>query len=117
MIFFEHSERGDKLLERNFPVRSMDAKNVFGEAVDVSGYTMPKTSCEAGLELADLIVHTAGKQQRKYAGGHADGVRNFTPDFRAVFHAVDPSWVIYQSVVSMKDEDENSVVVDHWPQW
>ncbi len=116
VIIFEHSDRANKLLERNFPVRAMDATNLFGEPVDVVGYTMPKSTCEAGLEIADLIVHTAGKQQRLYGGGYANGVRNFTPDFRAVFHAIDRSWVTYQSVVSMKDESEDKVIVDHWPQ-
>ena len=116
MIFFEHSERAADLLERNLPVRNMDAKNLFSEAVVVDGFTLPKASAEAGLEIADLIIHTAGKQQRRHGRGYVDGNRNFTLDFQAVFHEVHPSWIIYQSVTSMEAENESAVVVDHWPE-
>lgn len=85
MIFFEHSEKAAELLGRNFPVRGMDARNLFFEKVAVDGFTMPKTSAEAGLELADLIIHTAGKQQRRHGKGYVDGIREFTLDFQAVF--------------------------------
>lgn len=117
MVFFEHSERANELLERNLPLRDIVAVNLFGEPVDVCGFTMPKKAMEPGLEIADLIIHTSGKQQRKYAEGYVNGARNFTPDFRAVFHSVHQSWTIYQSVLSMEDHRESEFAVEHWPQY
>jgi len=114
MIFFERSERGDRFLERNLPINNMEAINVFSEPVDVSGYLLPKKSSEAGIEIADLIIHTAGKQQRKFGKGYADGIRNFTPDFKAVFHALDRSWMLYNSIAAMEHYDEKQVQVDRW---
>jgi Protein of unknown function (DUF3800) len=115
MVFFEQSDRGDRLLERNLPLHAMDARNLFGEPSEVVGYTLPKRSLEAGLELADLIIHTSGKQQRKHAQGYADGTRNFTPDFRALFHAAHPSWTLYHSVTAMQERGDTKVAVDSWP--
>jgi hypothetical protein len=115
MVLLEHSERTSKLLERNLPVHTMDARNLFQEPVVSEGYTMPKKSMEPGLEIADLIIHTSGKQQRRHAEGYANGVRHFTPDFRAVFHSVPLSWTLYQSVTAMENHNETQVIVEHWP--
>jgi hypothetical protein len=115
MVFFEHSERTAKMLERNLPVHKMDARNLFGEPVVPEGYTMPKKFMEPGLEIADLIIHTSGKQQRRHPEGYANGVRHFTLDFRAVFHSVDLSWTFYQSVTAMEEHNETQLMVDHWP--
>jgi hypothetical protein len=118
MVFFEQTDRGVPLLERNLPVHTMDAGNLIGERVVPDGYTMPESSLEAGLEIADLIIHTSGKQQRKYARDYAAGaVRDFTLDFRAVFHSVDTSWSLYHSVVSMEPLNEKQVMVEHWPHY
>jgi Protein of unknown function (DUF3800) len=59
MVFFEHTHRCAELLERNLPIHTMDARNLIGERVMPEGFTMPKTSMEAGLEIADLIIHTS----------------------------------------------------------
>jgi hypothetical protein len=102
MVFFEQSDRGDPLLERNLPLSNMPARNLFDEPAEVAGFILPKRSMEAGLELADLIAHTSGKQQRGHVPGYASGVRNFTPDFKSVFHAVPSAWTLYQSVTSVQ---------------
>lgn len=114
-VFFEHTERCSELLERNLPIHTMDAINLVGERVVPQGYTMPKSSMEAGLEVADLIIHTAGKQQRKHAVGYSAGARNFTLDFQAVFHSIPRDLTLYQSITAMEDLSEKQVMVEHWP--
>jgi hypothetical protein len=94
----------------------MKARNLFGEPVETGGYIMPKRSEEAGLEIADLIIHTAGKQQRRHGPSYSQGVRNFTPDFTAVFHSVDPSLVLYSSVSEMKEHSGAQMDLVHWAQ-
>jgi hypothetical protein len=116
MVFFEQSQRGDDLLECNLPVHTMDACNLFGRQIQVVGFTLPKKSMEPGLELADLIIHTSGKQQRKHAEGYRDGKRYFTPDFRAVFHSVPPTWVLYSSLTAMEDHSASQVMIERWPE-
>jgi hypothetical protein len=66
LVFFEHSQRKGDLLERDLTLYSMEARNSSGQPIEVSGYTLPKSSCEPGIEIADLISHTCGKQQRNH---------------------------------------------------
>ena len=54
---------------------------------------MPKTSMEPGLEVADLIGHTAGRQRRHELSGKPGHLKDFQqtywhspipPEFRAI---------------------------------
>ena len=101
-------------MENNLPLGNIKARKLFGRPVEVGGYIMPKTSMEAGLEIADLIIHTAGKQQRRHGPNYGKGVLNFTPDFRAVFHSVDPSLVLYSSVSEMNEHNDEHMSLVHW---
>ena len=49
--------------------------------IEVDGYFMAKKEMEAGLEIADLIAHTAGRQRRHELIGNT-GVKK---DFKQVF--------------------------------
>lgn len=60
-----------------------------GQRVPVTVSVMAKADCEAGLEVADFIMHAAGGQVRS---GSLDGARH-RKDFQAVFSDVDQSWV------------------------
>lgn len=116
VLIFENSERGTALLERDLPTNNLDAQEPFGRSIPVTGYTMPKIAMEAGLELADLIVHSSGKQQRLHGVGYANGTRRFTPDFEAFFHRTHPSNVFYQSVPAMELRGNEQLLGDYWPQ-
>ena len=50
---------------------------MWGRRVDVEGCFMPKGSMEPGLEVADLIVHTAGRQRRHELAGKPGHAKDF----------------------------------------
>lgn len=76
-LIFEGSERGDSLVERDFDLATMDLRNIVGQRVAVEGCFMQKNSMEPGLEVADLIAHTAGRQRRHELSGKAGHVKDF----------------------------------------
>ena len=80
-LVFESSERGDDLVKRDFDLAKMELRNAAGNRVEVDGYFMPKKSMEPGLEVADLIAHTAGRQRRHQIAGK-DGT---VPDFKQMY--------------------------------
>ena len=92
-LIFEGSQRGDSLVKRDYDLASMDLKNIWGRPVEVEGCFMPKTSMEPGLEVADLIAHTAGRQRRHELSGKPGHLKDFQqtywhspipPEFRAI---------------------------------
>jgi hypothetical protein len=95
-LIFEGSERGDKLVERDYNLASMDLKNMWGHRIEVEGCFMPKASMEPGLEVADLIAHTAGRQRRREIGGKA----GYTKDFQKTYWhtAIPPEFMAISSV-------------------
>ncbi len=78
-IIHEASKRGDKLVERYFGETEF---HVDGRKLPVHHAFMPK-SLQEELEVADFIVHAAGRQSHSWANG---GTR-FRRDFQAVFHS------------------------------
>ena len=76
-LVFESSERGNKLVERDFDLASMRLFNRAGAGVVVDGYFMDKASREAGLEVADLVAHTAGRQRRHELAGKPGHAKDF----------------------------------------
>ncbi len=76
-LVFEASERGDELVKRDFDLATMNLVNISGRPIEVGGYFMPKASMESGLELADLIAHTAGRQRRHEIAGKEGVTRDF----------------------------------------
>ena len=63
-LVFEASGRGDELVRRDFNLANMNLVNGSGKRIEVDGYFMEKKYMEPGLEVADLIAHTAGRQRR-----------------------------------------------------
>ena len=76
-LVFEGSERGDTLVKRDFDLASMALFDNRGRRLTVDGYFMPKKSMEAGLEVADLVAHTAGRQRRHQLAGRAGVTKDF----------------------------------------
>jgi hypothetical protein len=76
-LIFEGSDRGDSLVKRDYDLASMDLKNIRGRCVEVEGCFMAKDSMEPGLEVADLIVHTAGRQRRHEIAGKPGHTKDF----------------------------------------
>lgn len=76
-LVFEASGRGDKLVERDFDLANMNLVNGAGKLLEVEGCFMAKEHMEPGLEVADLIVHTAGRQRRHQIAGKDGAVKDF----------------------------------------
>jgi uncharacterized protein DUF3800 len=76
-LIFEGSDRGDSLVKHDYDLATMDLKNVRGRHVEIEGCFMPKVSMEPGLEVADLIVHTAGRQRRHELAGKFGHTKDF----------------------------------------
>lgn len=80
-MVFEASDRGNKLVERDFELANMNLVTGSGRHLEVDGYFMEKKQMEAGLEVADLIAHTAGRQRRHQLAGK----KGVAPDFKQMY--------------------------------
>jgi len=76
-LVFEAAGRGDELVERDFDLGNMNLVNGSGNRIEVEGCFMQKKSMEPGLEVADLIAHTAGRQRRHQLAGKEGVVKDF----------------------------------------
>lgn len=76
-LVFESSDRGDQLVARDFNLANMNIRSQLGREILVDGYFLPKSSMEPGLEVADLIAHTAGRQRRYELFGGTDKKLDF----------------------------------------
>jgi hypothetical protein len=99
-LVFEASDRGDTLVKRDFDLANMNLKNSKGEQVEVDGFFIEKKYMEAGLEVADLVAHTAGRQRRHQLAGK-DGV---TKDFEKMYwHSPIPPKYISIDIVKQSE--------------
>ena len=64
-LVFGASTGGNSLAERDFQFPSGALVNSKGRVIDYDGSFMPKSTMEPGLEIADLIAHTAVRQERR----------------------------------------------------
>ena len=76
-LIFEGSDRGDSLVKRDYDLATMTLNNARGLRVAVEGCFMTKMAMEPGLEVADLIVHTAGRQRRHEIAGKSGHTKDF----------------------------------------
>jgi predicted nucleotidyltransferase len=102
-VVFEQSDRGTPLVYRDFQWLNRGFYDKRGKLLRADICFEPKASMEPGLELADLIAHTVGRQQRQWRRSPGQ----FEPDFRAVFHSVDRRFVEFVSVAETKLEEVN----------
>ncbi len=80
-LVFEASDRGNALVERDFDLASMRFVNNAGLRIEVDGYFMDKNSMEPGLEVADLVAHTAGRQRRHQIAERPGPAKDFEQMF------------------------------------
>lgn len=88
VVLVEASERdGSKIVQGLSGRRLVEDGNEY--VIEVG--TLPKKAAFPALEVADIIIHTAGRQVRHRFGGKAD----FLPDFESVFKTVDEKFISY----------------------
>jgi hypothetical protein len=100
-VIIESSERADRLVEDAFQGFALEEG---GKAIPVECYFMRKEHAEPALEVADFIMHAVGRQARQNLKKRGD----FTPDFCAVFHAVDRKLASFMEVDSVSKQDRAS---------
>jgi len=101
VLIFEESARGDKLAVRYFD-KYKKCKVINQErewCIPVEKYLMPKSSMEAGLEVADFIMHAAGGQVRAWRQNQKVPARR---DFVSVFKNVDEKLVSFFEIVKVE---------------
>ena len=109
-LVFEGSERGDTLVKRDFGLATMALKNMRGQRVEVKGVFMKKASLEPGLEVADLIVHTAGRQRRHELRGKEGHLKDFQQTYW--FSPIPPEFmVIGRSQIAQAVEEGKEVPI------
>jgi len=110
-LIFEASQRGDSLVKRDFDLATMDLRNRWGHRVEIEGCFMPKAAMESGLEVADLIAHTAGRQRRHEIAGKP----GHTPDFKQTYwHSpIPPEFMAIESVDIAKAIEVGKTVPHH----
>jgi hypothetical protein len=99
-IIFEKSARGDREAEEHFKHHTTIIQRNRGEAsrtreVPIRYFFLPKTSATPGLEIADLIAHSAGTHVRDQLApsGGAKGAL-----FSSMFQKPDPKWVRFFAI-------------------
>jgi hypothetical protein len=107
-LIFEGSDRGDTLVRRDFDLATMGLRNVLGRRVEVEGVFMRKELMEPGLEVADLIAHTAGRQRRHELRGK-DG---HVPDFQQTYwhSTIPPEFIAINSMQIAEAVEAGSAV-------
>lgn len=99
-IIFESSERLDKLAAKYFSEYSFSEN---GKTIPIEYRRMPKHTREAGLEVADFIIHTAGGQARH----KMDGKVGFRKDYECIFQKIPShlaSGLDIDSVISSQED-------------
>lgn len=109
-LVFEASERGDPLVRRDYPLDGLNITNRAGQPIPVDGYFMPKESMEPGLEIADLIAHTSGRQRRRQHSG-AEGTNL---DFQHTFwHSPIPPAFISINSMALNEISVTPAIAPH----
>lgn len=93
-VIFESSQRADPLLTAAFQDFALEED---GKPVPVDCYFMPKRAGEPALEVSDFIAHSIGRQARQNLSQRSV----FVPDFKAVFHEIDPKLVSFMEITDI----------------
>ena len=107
-LVFEDTERNREAIRQDFNPNYLDnlrIENSLGAPVEFNGYFLSKESCTPGLEVADLVVHTAGRQERLKLKPNPH--RKFQPDFIEVFQGINPEYVDFISADSVTMNSDN----------
>jgi hypothetical protein len=89
-FFFEASQRTDELIQRYFSPIHVTIEQ---KTVPVHYGLMDKSSCDPALEVADFIIHTAGRQAYNWS----QGKMGFRRNFQDIFHA-NPLWSSFHAI-------------------
>lgn len=103
VILIEENERLKNAFETE--IMSKTPRNKYNKEVPVRYGTILKDPAFAGLEVADFIIHTAGRQARVMRGNlfNKTGKIDSQPDFEHVFGKIDKKSWLNLSRISSKN--------------
>lgn len=100
-LIFESSSRGNRFVNRYFRNFEFNVtESGIQQKISHDCYFMPKSSNEPGLEVADFIIQTAGRNVRN----RLQGKPQYGKDYRCIFKDVNDSLVSYIDIDSAKIE-------------
>ncbi len=103
LVIYEENERLMPAFKKEFMPKILKNKN--DETIQVNYTVMPKDPVFSGLEVADFIVHTAGRQARITRDHNFDkNIQVKQPDFEVVFSSTSVQSFFSISKVSQADK-------------
>ncbi len=114
VLIFEGSQRGDELVQRDFDLAGMKLVSKRGRRIVVEGCFMDKKAMEPGLEVADLVAHTAGRQRRHQLAGKPGVAKDFEQMYwhspiPPAFMAIDTGELTELAIAAAPTEDQGTV--------
>jgi Protein of unknown function (DUF3800)/SEC-C motif len=84
VLIFESSKRLNDVVQAEFNPDKIRAQidKIYNSSFPIRYFLMDKKSCAPGLEIADLVAHTLGRQNRHFVIQEKQG---FLSDFQKVF--------------------------------
>jgi hypothetical protein len=101
-IVFESSQRGDSLTTQHFG--HFQFHDDEGKEIPVEWFLMPKSLREPGLEVADFIAHTSGRQ----VYSRLSGKKQWRKDFECIFRKVDRHLISYIEIDKVNGEENKT---------
>ena len=95
-IIFENSDRIEMKVLQSLSNKKFIRAN---KDINIDLGLMPKSACFPALEVADLIVHTAGTQVRSRISGN----KKFKQDFEIIFKNVDQRFVSFKEITEINE--------------
>jgi len=94
-ILVEESERIEMKIVQSLSGKKIKTKD---KEIKIEIGLVPKSACMAAMEVADVIIHTAGGQTRN----RINGKKGFRPDFQKIFKDVDERLTSYMEITKIE---------------
>lgn len=95
IILIEESERIEMKIVQSLSNKKIKKGN---KEINIEIGLIPKSACMAAMEVADVIIHTAGGQTRSRIKGN----KKFRPDFEKIFQSVDKRLISFMEITKVK---------------
>ena len=97
-LVFEESQRIEMEVMRSLAKKKIKRNGI---EIPVELALMPKSSCNPALEIADFVVHTAGRQVR-HRNTKDD---QFLPDFTSIFKTIDNRLQSFMEITEIRQNN------------
>lgn len=94
-ILIEESERIELKIVQSLSNKKIEKND---QEIQIEIGLIPKSACIAAMEVADVIIHTAGGQTRSRISGNT----NFRLDFKTIFQSVDKRLTSFMEITNVE---------------